>query len=100
MALSEEHVRPLIGNGLDIAAAHGPEQTIVSGSCQEVEVFKARLTDLHVPFDMLEAWHGYQSRMMEPLIARYREVTATVNSVHPRSTLFQPPPGSVRLMTN
>ena len=83
VALSEEHVRPLIGNGLDIAAAHGPEQTIVSGSCQEVEVFKARLTDLHVPFDMLEARHGYQSRMMEPLIAPYRAMSATVK--------FRPP---------
>ena len=78
VALGEKQVRPLLTDGLDLHAVHGPGQTIVSGTALQIEEFKHRLADLRVSFKSFDAPQGYHSHRIGPKIAGYRETTAAV----------------------
>ena len=82
VALNEQDLRQLIGNRLEVAVANGPEQTIVCGPRQEVEAFKGRLTELQVSYETVDPSREDNSHM-EPLVARYREMTAKVKFLPP-----------------
>ncbi len=88
VALSEEGVRPLMGDSLDIGAINGPEHTTVAGSHEAMEPFKRRLDERRVPYKVIHVPHGYHSRMMDPIVEPYREVAASVNFRHPEIDFF------------
>jgi phthiocerol/phenolphthiocerol synthesis type-I polyketide synthase E len=88
VALGEEGVRPLIGDSLDIGAMNGPEHTTVAGSHEAMEPFKRRLDELRIPYKAINVPHGYHSRMMDPILDRYREVATSVNFRPPQIDFF------------
>ena len=88
VALSEQDLRPLIGDDLDIGAVNGPEHTTVAGSHEAMEPFKRRLDERRVPYKVISVPHGYHSRMMDPIVGRYRAVAATVNFRAPQIAFF------------
>jgi phthiocerol/phenolphthiocerol synthesis type-I polyketide synthase E len=88
VALSEQDVRPLMGDSLDIGAINGPEHATVAGSHEAMEPFKRRLDEQRIPYKAINVPHGYHSRMMDPIIDRYRQVAATVNFRAPEIDFF------------
>ena len=88
VALSEQDVRPLMGDSLDIGAINGPEHTTVAGSHEAMEPFKRTLDEQRIPYKAINVPHGYHSRMMDPIIGRYRKVAATVNFRFPEVDFF------------
>ncbi len=88
VALSEQDVRPLMGDSLDIGAINGPGHTTVAGSHEAMESFKRRLDEQRVPYKVINVPHGYHSRMMDPIIDPYRQVAATVNFRSPEIDFF------------
>jgi phthiocerol/phenolphthiocerol synthesis type-I polyketide synthase E len=88
VALSEQDLRPLMGDSLDIGAINGPEHTTVAGSHEAMDPFKRRLDELRIPYKAINVPHGYHSRMMDPIIDPYREVAASVNFRHPEIDFF------------
>jgi hypothetical protein len=88
VALSEQELRPLIGDGLDIGAINGPKHTTVAGSHEAMEPFKRRLDQQRIPYKVIHVPHGYHSRMMDPIIHPYREVVASVNFQSPELDFF------------
>jgi phthiocerol/phenolphthiocerol synthesis type-I polyketide synthase E len=87
VALSEQDLGPLIGEGLDIGAINGPKHTTVAGSHEAMEPFKRRLEEGRIAYKVIDVPHGYHSRMMDPIVDPYREVAATVN-FHPPQVAF------------
>ena len=88
VALSEQDLRPLMGDSLDIGAINGPEHTTVAGSHEAMEPFKRRLDEGRIPYKAINVPHGYHSRMMDPILAPYREVAANVNFRPPEVDFF------------
>jgi natural product biosynthesis luciferase-like monooxygenase protein len=88
VALSEEDLRPLVGDDLDIGAINGPEHTTVAGSHEAMAPFLRRLDGQRIPYKAIHVPHGYHSRMMDPIVGPYREVAASVNFRHPEIEFF------------
>ena len=58
VALSEEGVTPLLGEGLDIGAINGPNHTTVAGPREAMEDFKRRLDKQRVAYKTIVVPHG------------------------------------------
>jgi natural product biosynthesis luciferase-like monooxygenase protein len=87
VALSEDDVRPLMGEGLDIGAINGPNHTTVAGPHEAMEDFKRKLDGQRIAYKTIVVPHGYHSRMMEPIFEPYRRVAASI-SFHAPETNF------------
>ena len=79
VALSEEEVKPLMGEALDIGAINGPNHTIVAGPHEAIDDFKRKLDGQRVAYKTIVVPHGYHSRMMEPILEPYRRVAASIS---------------------
>ncbi|MEV1121017.1 type I polyketide synthase [Actinosynnema sp. NPDC049800] len=76
---TEDQVVPLLTAGVGIAALNGPESVVISGVADEVRAVAAhfRGTELRVS-------HAFHSPLMEPVLARFREVAAGLDYGTPR----------------
>jgi len=84
VALPEEKLRPLLGDGLEIAAVNAPADCVAAGPAGAVEEFHARLAERGVDCRRLPTSHAFHSRMMEPAVAPFREIVAGVSLHKPR----------------
>ncbi|HSP79990.1 MAG TPA: type I polyketide synthase, partial [Myxococcaceae bacterium] len=78
VSLSEQEVRPLLGESLSLAAVNAPSLCVVSGPPRAVEALEAELARREVPHRRLHTSHAFHSAMMEPILdafaARVRQV--------------------------
>lgn len=76
--LAEAELRPLLPDGLSLAAVNGPGACVVSGPSAQISDFVATLDKLEVTGRRLRTSHAFHSAMMEPLLAEFRAVVAEV----------------------
>jgi len=69
VALPEADLRPLLGEGLWVGAANGPDETVVSGEPEAVAALQQRLAELEVPAVPVAASHAFHSEMLRPAAA-------------------------------
>src|SRR5262249_37260328 len=78
VALAEEHLRPLLGDQICVAAVNGPSMCVISGPLARIEEQEREFGKDGVASWRLETSHAYHSAMMEPVVkpfaARIREV--------------------------
>ena len=70
----EEEARALAGEALGVAAAIGPELTVLAGPEAAVGELEARLAGQGLAVRRLQTGHAFHSRMMEPAAARLPEL--------------------------
>lgn len=75
-AAVEDLVRAL--GGLDIAAINGPTQVVVSGAEPEIARLEAACAERQIKCRRLSTSHAFHSRLMEPMLAPFRAVAASV----------------------
>ncbi|AGT09197.1 type I polyketide synthase [Paracoccus aminophilus] len=63
----------LEGTGLDVAAINGPEAVVVAGPQDRVDAFAETLKKMGIEARALVVSHAFHSRMMQPMIAEFRE---------------------------
>ncbi|NOJ97531.1 SDR family NAD(P)-dependent oxidoreductase [Corallococcus coralloides] len=68
VALSEQVLRPLLGNGLSLAAINAPSLCVASGPVAQVEDLEARLRERGVEHRRLHTSHAFHSSMMAPIL--------------------------------
>ena len=88
VALGEREVKLLLGDSLDIAAINGPEHTTVAGPHEAMEPLKRSLEERSIAYKAIDVPHAYHSRMMDPIVGRYRKVAASVNFHFPTVDFF------------
>ncbi|WP_166695597.1 type I polyketide synthase [Bacillus cereus] len=77
--LTEQEIRPLLGNDIGLAAVNGPNMCVVSGSFEAVDAFEQTVQKHGHLCTRLHTSHAFHSHMMEPMLTLFeqkvREVT-------------------------
>lgn len=81
---SEEEVRPLLGQGVSIAAVNAPGLCVASGSHDAIALLEKVLADAGKAFRRLQTSHAFHSAMMEPVVAPFTEVLQGVRLSRPQ----------------
>ncbi|WP_444843224.1 SDR family NAD(P)-dependent oxidoreductase [Amycolatopsis kentuckyensis] len=76
---TEEAIRPLLGEGVDLAAVNGPASVVLSGDEDAVLAVAARFEEPK----RLRVSHAFHSARMEPMLADFRRVVSRLS--------FRPP---------
>ncbi|HEY2739308.1 MAG TPA: type I polyketide synthase, partial [Thermoanaerobaculia bacterium] len=74
--VSETEARELAreGSGLSVAAVIGPALSVLGGPVPAVDAVEQRLTGQGLVCRRLQTTHAFHSRMMEPILARFRDL--------------------------
>ena len=81
----EEVGRVLAGfEGVGIAAVNGPEAVVVSGPEAEVSGVEGEFSGRGVRVRRLRVSHAFHSSLMEPMLAEFADVAASVSYARPR----------------
>jgi acyl transferase domain-containing protein len=83
VSASEQQITAMLTGGLDIAVINGPAQCVVSGNTPEVESFSERLSALGIDTRRLHIAAPGHSRMVEPVVAAFRDQVARVELREP-----------------
>ncbi|HEX2206891.1 MAG TPA: type I polyketide synthase, partial [Longimicrobium sp.] len=81
--LPEAGVAPRLPDGVSLAAVNGPATCVVSGSTEAVRAFEAALVADDVEVRRLHTSHAFHSRMMDPVLAPFRELVRRANPQPP-----------------
>jgi acyl transferase domain-containing protein len=73
VARSESEIKPLLGDGLGLAAVNGPNSCVVSGSHDLVAALEKKLLDQGIVSKELKTSHAFHSAMMDPILAEFEE---------------------------
>jgi acyl transferase domain-containing protein len=84
---SEASVRAVIansGHGVDIAAVNGPEHTVISGPQADIRALVAMFDQQGIMATELKVSHAFHSALMEPILAEFGQIAASLNYQPPR----------------
>jgi acyl transferase domain-containing protein len=81
--LPEERVRPLLAEGLWLAAANSPSLCVVSGTTEAIERLEQRLVRDGVEGRRLHTSHAFHSGLMEPAVQPFVDAVAAVTRSAP-----------------
>ena len=81
--LTEERILSILPADLDLSLVNAPQSCVVSGPKEAVERFARILEAGGVEPRHLHSSHAAHSRMMEPMLADYRDGMATINFKRP-----------------
>ncbi|MER6076512.1 type I polyketide synthase, partial [Streptomyces sp. NPDC001817] len=98
---TEEEVRPLLVDGVGIAAVNGPNAVVVSGVEAEALRIKAHFEAEGRKTTRLKVSHAFHSPLMEPMLAEFRSIASELEYGTPAvpivSTLTGTPVGASEL---
>ncbi|MFI2126493.1 SDR family NAD(P)-dependent oxidoreductase [Streptomyces sp. NPDC020299] len=80
---TEDEVRPLLAEGIGIAAVNGPNSVVVSGVEAEALRIKAHFEDLGRKTTRLKVSHAFHSPLMEPMLDEFRAVASELSYGEP-----------------
>ena len=75
----EADVRPLLTDGVDIAAVNGPESIVVSGSAQEVHAVVSAMSSDGRETKALRVSHAFHSHAMEPILVEFERMARVLD---------------------
>jgi acyl transferase domain-containing protein len=72
-------IEPLLGDDLDIASINAPELIAVSGPQAALDAMQDRLSEAEIEYQRIAIDIAAHSRMLEPILARYRAFLASID---------------------
>ena len=93
--LGASDVQALLPQGLDLACSNAPSLSVVAGPANEIADFAAHLAAQGVKSTELVTSHAFHSRMMDPVVAAFREAVAGVSLARPTRTIISTASGRV-----
>lgn len=81
--MSEDEIRPMLGNGLDLASLNAPRLCVVSGSSAAVGRLQADLVERAMECQRLHTSHAFHSHLMDPVVDRFASLVASVPLTKP-----------------
>ena len=71
VSLSEEQIKPLLGNELSLAAINAPLSGVVSGTTTAIVALEKQLSEQGVQCRQLHTSHAFHSEMMDPILMAF-----------------------------
>ncbi len=81
---SEDEVRPLLRDGVSIAALNGPSATVVSGDEEAAEAIAAEVSSWGRKTKRLRVSHAFHSPHMDGMLEEFTQVASGVEFAEPR----------------
>ncbi|MFJ2443931.1 thioester reductase domain-containing protein, partial [Streptomyces sp. NPDC087658] len=78
---AEHRVRPLLRDGVDIAAVNGPRSVVISGETAAVDAVLTALGDIR--HTRLRVSHAFHSPLMDPMLDEYAETLGSLTLREP-----------------
>nr|QDK64760.1 AshP [Aschersonia paraphysata] len=75
---------------LDIACVNGPEETVVAGSNEQIESFKAALSSQSIKSTTVKVQFAFHSAQVEPLLDEFRRICSSVTLRDPSFPILSP----------
>ncbi|WP_280299799.1 type I polyketide synthase, partial [Nocardia neocaledoniensis] len=82
-------------DGVDVAAVNGPAAVVLSGRAEAVDALAEQLRERGRRVKRLRVGHAFHSSLMEPMLARFAEVVATLRFDPPRIPVISTVTGAV-----
>ncbi|WP_007027132.1 type I polyketide synthase, partial [Saccharomonospora iraqiensis] len=92
---AEDEVRPLLTEGVSLAAVNGPRAVVVSGDTDAVTALGARWHERGVRTTRLAVSHAFHSAHMDPALEGFRAVAERVGYAAPELTVVSDLTGEV-----
>lgn len=77
--LPQEQAKAYLNDDLSIAVVNSPAATVIAGETPAIEALQAKLEGEGINSTVLKTSHAFHSVMMEPMLAEYQEIVASVN---------------------
>ena len=84
LPLSEQHLLPMLSDGLSLAAVNAPDRVVISGPPAEVAAFAEDLARQGISHRRLPTSHAFHSAMMEPILERFAAHLRTLRLEKPK----------------
>lgn len=84
VSLAADDIRPLLPDGLSLAAINGPAQCVVSGPTSLIETWHSDLTAKNISCQPLHTSHAFHSAMMEPILPAFKVQVARITLKSPQ----------------
>jgi acyl transferase domain-containing protein/acyl carrier protein len=84
VSMSEQELKPLLGDRISIAICNGPKLTVVSGPEDAIAELEDTLKHKEVVSRRLQATHAFHSYMMEQAAAEFAELLKTIELKEPQ----------------
>lgn len=84
VAVSEDEVEPLLGEGVGIAAINAPESVVISGAQAAANAIADRFAAQGRRVHQLAVSHAFHSPLMEPMLEEFARVAARVQAREPQ----------------
>jgi phthiocerol/phenolphthiocerol synthesis type-I polyketide synthase E len=78
VVLPEEELKPMLIQGLSLAAVNGPRLCVISGPEEVVAAFQSKLAEQGTVARELKTSHAFHSDMMDPILAEFEAEVARV----------------------
>lgn len=78
----------LHSNNISIAAINGPENTIISGEKEAIELIKTDLENLGIKTQELKVSHAFHSHLMDSILADFEQIASEVTYYPPSIPLI------------
>ncbi|MGW4873828.1 type I polyketide synthase [Streptomyces chartreusis] len=83
VAAGEDEVRPLLTDGVVLAAVNGPSSVVLSGPDEAVDAVAARLAEAGHRNARLRVSHAFHSPLMDPALEPFRTAVAELSFAEP-----------------
>ncbi|MGV3559415.1 amino acid adenylation domain-containing protein [Larkinella arboricola] len=85
--LEAEALQKILPANLSVAAINSPKLCVVAGCHEAISDFANRLNEKGIANRLLLTSHAFHSAMMDPIVAPFREIVATVPLNRPRKPI-------------
>jgi malonyl CoA-acyl carrier protein transacylase/NAD(P)-dependent dehydrogenase (short-subunit alcohol dehydrogenase family)/acyl carrier protein/SAM-dependent methyltransferase len=82
VSLSEEEIKPLLGENISLATVNSPSNCVVSGQIEAIEALEKQLSEREIGCRRLHTSHAFHSSMMDAVVKPFAERVKQIK-LHP-----------------
>ena len=85
VALSEDSVKPYLNEDIELSVINSPNASVLSGDTDKIQLLEQRLQANGIKSVRLHTSHAFHSKMMEPVLEKFKSVFDNVRLEQPKS---------------
>ncbi|KAJ5995510.1 polyketide synthase [Penicillium waksmanii] len=96
IAASASSVKETLGDkDIEVACINGPNETVISGSAEQMETYSRTLKAINIKCSLLSTAYAFHSAQIQVIVDQYRKAASSVNFGTPNVPVISPLLGDV-----